>query len=331
MAQRFLDQLPKIPNGLLPNGTECMICKEEYGTVPSDNGNTEHAVILPCLHHVGSECIAIWLSPDNGLGNSCPLCRTVFFPIRVRDYDDGDDDGDEGDGSGDSDSDSNSDGDNDHDNEDGNEDDGNEDDRNEDDGSGDSDEEKEEENDDGDEGDEGHEEGKENGGGSEDQRERNPMTLLDAFQRVASCSASTHAREETRREDGEWFERWPIPPAQQIETNEKRARLELQRPPPPPPSIFLQLSTSQTTHSPPPATLESETTRLASAYRTMAFRETLLYIKLTEAGSRMAPLRSPHHGKDLSAHQERGDRCCDGSWANGALSRMRGSDRGIWD
>ena len=298
MAQRFLDQLPKMPNGLLPNGTECMICKEEYGTVPSDNGNIEHAVILPCLHHVGSECIAIWLSPDNGLGNSCPLCRTVFFPIRVREYDDEDnDDGDDDDGSGDSDSDSDSDsdGDNDHDNEE----------RNQDDGSGDSDEEEkeEEDDDDGDEGDEGHEEeeGGEDGSESDNQRERNPMTLLDAFQRVASYSASTHAPEETQREDGQWFERWPLPTAEQIETNEKRARLQLLRPPPP--SIFPQPSTSQTTHS-PPADPETEITRLASAYRTMAFRETLLYIKLTDAGSRMPPLRSPHNGADLSPHQE---------------------------
>lgn len=186
MAQRFLDQLPKVPNGQLPNVTECMICREAYGTVPSDNGTIEHAVLLPCLHHVGSECIAIWLSPDNGFGNSCPLCRTVFFPMPVRDYDDEDDDEDDNDGSGDSDSDDDSD----PENEDGNEDDG----------SADSDEEKEE-SDNGDEGDEHHQESREDGRGSEDQRERVPMTLPDAFQRAASSSASSHSCQETHKED----------------------------------------------------------------------------------------------------------------------------------
>lgn len=296
MAQRFLDQLPKVPDRLLSNVTECMICREAYGTVPSDNGTIEHAVLLPCLHHVGSECIAIWLSPDNGLGNSCPLCRTVFFPIRVWDYED-EDDGDDDDGSDDSDSDSGED--NDHENEGGNEDDG----------SGDSDEEKEEEeNDEGDEGDEDHqEEDRGDDSGSEDQSERSPTTLLDAFRKVASCSASTHAHEETQRQDGQWFERWPLPTAEQIDTIEKRARLHLLRPPPPPPSIFPHTSTSpsQSTHTPPPpADLETNVAHLASAYRTMAFRETLLYVKLTEAGARMPPLRAQNDGAGLSPYQE---------------------------
>ena len=97
MAQRFLEQLAAIPKAKLPKDAECMICKEEYGTVPSDNGTIEHAVLLPCSHHVGSECIAIWLSPMNGPGNSCPLCRTPFFETDVRYHDDSDYDSDESD------------------------------------------------------------------------------------------------------------------------------------------------------------------------------------------------------------------------------------------
>lgn len=104
----------------------------------------------------------------------------------VRDYDDEDDDEDDNDGSGDSDSDDDSD----PENEDGNEDDG----------SADSDEEKEE-SDNGDEGDEHHQESREDGRGSEDQRERVPMTLPDAFQRAASSSASSHSCQEAHKED----------------------------------------------------------------------------------------------------------------------------------
>lgn len=89
MAAQFLSQLQTVSSGNLPNGAECMICWEEYGTVSSDSGVIEHAVFLPCLHHVGSECITTWLSPDGGQGNSCPMCRTVFFPAQTR-YDDGD-------------------------------------------------------------------------------------------------------------------------------------------------------------------------------------------------------------------------------------------------
>lgn len=61
MAQRFLDGLSKVRKNTLLEGNECMICKEEYGTVALDNGTIKHAVLLPCLHHAGSECTAIWL------------------------------------------------------------------------------------------------------------------------------------------------------------------------------------------------------------------------------------------------------------------------------
>lgn len=267
MAQRFLERLPKVRKADLPNGAECMICKEEYGTVASDNGTVEHAVLLPCLHHVGSECISIWLSPGDGLGNSCPLCRTVFFPTYLRDHDD-DPDEDE-----------------DEDSEDENSDDEDE---------GGSDEPDEEESDEG-----GDDEDGGDGDEPEEPREQTPMDLVAAFNRLANGSIITPVREETSRHGNqEWFERWPLPTRQQFEDGEKRARMQLLRPPP---SGILHTIPSQTTPS-SPEDMDLKIARLASAYRTTAFRETLLYMKLLEAGARIAPLSSPHTG--LTTHQE---------------------------
>ncbi|CAD6576420.1 MAG: hypothetical protein ASARMPRED_007722 [Alectoria sarmentosa] len=259
MTQGFLDQLPKARSGELPNGAECMICQEEYGTGISDNGVIEHAVFLPCLHHVGSECIATWLSPDDGPGNSCPMCRTVFFPPQSGDHDDEDEDS--------------SDGFSDEDDEDGSED-GNDD------------------HDDGAAGDESND--------TEDRidgREPTPMTLLGAFQRLASSSVTTPPRQEIEGQDGqEWFERWPLLTRQQIDDSQKRARQALSTPPA---SGFLQRSPR--TYAPPPD-LELRAAELAAAYRTTAFRETLLYMNLQEAGARIPPLEFPH--RVLSAQHE---------------------------
>ena len=242
MAQRFLDQLPKAHSGELPNGAECMICREEYGTGISDDGVIEHAVLLPCLHHVGSDCITTWLSPDDGPGNSCPMCRTVFFPAQFRHHDDEDEDSQD-DFS-------------DEDDEDGSEG-GNDD-------------------DDGVAGDESDD--------AEDRidgREPTPMTILTVFQNLASSSVITPLRQEIEGQDGqEWFERWPLlerwplPTRQQIEDSQKRARQALSTPPV---SGFLQRSPP--IYAPPPD-MEFRATELAAAYRTMAFRETLLYLNL---------------------------------------------------
>ena len=52
-----------------------MICHREFGTDSAD----DIAVRLQCNHHVGLECISIWLSiPDK---NSCPTCRRVLFDV----------------------------------------------------------------------------------------------------------------------------------------------------------------------------------------------------------------------------------------------------------
>ena len=258
MAQQFLDQLPKIRRGELPNGAECMICQEQYGTVPSDNGVIEHAVRLPCLHHVGSECIAIWLSSETRLGNSCPMCRTVFFPAELAAYDSEDEDEDyEGEYS---------DGD---------------------------DEDDDDEMDDDEAGEDG--DGPEEAEDRTDGREQTPMTLLAAYQNARSPPLNTSS---TREMEGQrWFERWPLPTSQQTEDSQKRARQALMSPPP---SGFMNRSLAQTYL--PPTDLESKVTELASAYRTVAFRETLLYLNLKEAGARIPMLQSPHRG--LSAHQE---------------------------
>ena len=74
MAQRFLNQLERIPEGQLSKSSFCMICHVKYGR---DSG--EVLVRLPCNHHVGLHCITTWLSQDGR--NSCPMCRRVFFDV----------------------------------------------------------------------------------------------------------------------------------------------------------------------------------------------------------------------------------------------------------
>lgn len=295
MAQQFLDHLPRVEDGALPDKAECMICREKYGTFPSDSGVIEHAVLLPCSHHVGSECIAIWLSPKMRVGNSCPLCRKVLFQPRDTDDEDEDED-DYDDESEDADEDGNEDDDESGDDEDGNgNESGKEDSENESSGEDDEDESDKEGNSDEDgEGHEGHEEAEDKADGSE----QAPMTIRSAFQRLASsCSVDPSTPRELEGRDGqEWFERWPITTTQQCEASEKNARQTLSRPQPngwlyavPEPDL-------------PPADLEIKVEELASAYRTMAFRETLLYLNLREAGARIRPLESPHKG--LSAQEE---------------------------
>ena len=262
MAQHFLNELAKVRLPDVPEDAECMICQEKYGTVPSDNGVLEHAVLLPCHHHVGSECIATWLSPNDGPGNSCPLCRTLFFHAPSRDYSDDEEEDEDDEGERDE-----------EDDEDGDED------LNDDDGG---------ENDD----------GREDAEDRRDEREDTTTTIPDGFRIVESSSVNTPSPEKIDGQDGqEWFERWPSPTGQQIEDSQKRARQALLRPPP---SGFMQGVSLQVQL--PPADLELRVKKLASAYRTMPFRETLLYLNLREIGTRIPPLEFPH--RDLSARQE---------------------------
>lgn len=299
MAQQFLDQLPRIQDGVLPDHAECMICREKYGAFPSDNGVVEHAVLLPCSHHVGSECIAIWLSPATRIGNSCPLCRKVLFQPQNEYYDYEDSDDDE-----DGDHDEEGSGDEENENEGNDEEDDHESDKGgENDEEGDGAEEEEEEED------------------RADGNEQAPMTVQSAFQRLATCFYLwPPTRAELEGYDGqEWFERWPIPTAQQFENSKERARQTLLRTQPSG-SLYATPEIDS-----PPADLESKVKELASAYRTMAFRETLLYLKLVEAGARIRPLNSPQRGSLLKKKK-----CYLRSWANEALSSIRMSDQDIW-
>ena len=95
MAKQFLEQLPKIPLGELPAGSSCMICLNTYGAQSAENGTIESPVRLPCTHHVGLECITIWLSADKTGKISCPYCRKSFLPVRPRPYRTIEDDGEE--------------------------------------------------------------------------------------------------------------------------------------------------------------------------------------------------------------------------------------------
>ena len=83
MAEKFLDQLPRVRRGTLGKANqECPICKQEYGTTPSASGIIERAVKLPCDHIMGSECISSWLLAAN---NTCPICRHNLFQIHTPD------------------------------------------------------------------------------------------------------------------------------------------------------------------------------------------------------------------------------------------------------
>ena len=85
MAKQFLERLPKIPLGDLPADSSCMICLNTYGA-RSENGTIESPVRLPCTHHVGLECLTIWLSANKSGRISCPYCRRGIFPIPPPSY-----------------------------------------------------------------------------------------------------------------------------------------------------------------------------------------------------------------------------------------------------
>lgn len=79
MAASFIESLPNVGRGVLDKeNQQCCLCREEYGTEPSTRGIIERPVKLPCDHIIGSECITLWLT--TGGGNSCPMCRRIFFP-----------------------------------------------------------------------------------------------------------------------------------------------------------------------------------------------------------------------------------------------------------
>ena len=86
MAQSFLDGLPQVDLKTLPPESCCTICQNLYGTETKEGGAGERVVRLPCGHNFGADCIRTWLSPDREARNSCPACRTTFFPAQPRPY-----------------------------------------------------------------------------------------------------------------------------------------------------------------------------------------------------------------------------------------------------
>ena len=61
-------------------GTDCMICLEDYDTLNTSTGVVEWEIRLPCGHGLGSSCILTWLRTNN----SCPACRSTVFPLQPR-------------------------------------------------------------------------------------------------------------------------------------------------------------------------------------------------------------------------------------------------------
>ena len=86
MAYQFLDGLSKVNTQFLSAESKCMICLNVYGTEIEEDGTDEPALWLPCGHDVGAECIRTWLSPDKEARNSCPVCRMTSFPAQPRPY-----------------------------------------------------------------------------------------------------------------------------------------------------------------------------------------------------------------------------------------------------
>ncbi|CAD6574877.1 MAG: hypothetical protein ASARMPRED_006957 [Alectoria sarmentosa] len=91
----FLRQLPEAQP--LTEHEECPVCLQKYvptkTTVPGimerlhsivvrREAEAEHAVLLPCQHVLGSECIKRWISPADGNQNTCPYCvQQLFTPL----------------------------------------------------------------------------------------------------------------------------------------------------------------------------------------------------------------------------------------------------------
>ena len=74
-ANNFLGSLPTIKLEDLPeNSQSCHICKEPFDD-PNQEAKSEVAVMLPCNHIMGSECLSKWFEGNN----TCPMCRAILF------------------------------------------------------------------------------------------------------------------------------------------------------------------------------------------------------------------------------------------------------------
>lgn len=82
MAENFLSQLLTTENRVeSKEDGRCSVCLQVYGTL-TDTGAIECEVRLPCNHILGSMCPFTWLNSHN----TCPFCRSEFFPAQPRPY-----------------------------------------------------------------------------------------------------------------------------------------------------------------------------------------------------------------------------------------------------
>ena len=74
-ATKFLEEQPRVKTEELPEHSQnCHICKEFFDD-PDMDESRESAIMLPCNHIMGSECLKTWFQGSN----TCPMCRFTLF------------------------------------------------------------------------------------------------------------------------------------------------------------------------------------------------------------------------------------------------------------
>ena len=78
---RFALRLPLVQSDrTLPNGTECIICKEPYGESFQIRG-PEVGCQLPCKCIIGHLCAWRYFAPFQGAHVTCPVCHMRFSEL----------------------------------------------------------------------------------------------------------------------------------------------------------------------------------------------------------------------------------------------------------
>ena len=66
------------PAEIPPDHQECGICDKNFNSL--EDTDVEYAVLLPCGHIIGRQCLAAWICPSlRGNNNTCPYCRRELF------------------------------------------------------------------------------------------------------------------------------------------------------------------------------------------------------------------------------------------------------------
>ena len=81
----WIKSLKVVPMAAVHSGEvepECGICQLDYRLHKENDSEPEpeKPIVLPCKHVLGEGCLEKWLSPSEGGGNSCPICRRTLFP-----------------------------------------------------------------------------------------------------------------------------------------------------------------------------------------------------------------------------------------------------------